>query len=85
MQCLEVRYVCKKHEKSLYTYDAHKFQMTSPDMKIISRRIEVIFQILKRLSEIINKFLFETAFELKNKTKITFHDILKNVLVCIAK
>ena len=82
MQCLEVRYVCKKHEKSLYTYDAHKFQMTSPDMKIISRRIEVIFQILKRLSEIINKFLL---FEFKNKTKITFHDILKNVLVCIAK
>ena len=81
MQCLEVRYVCKKHEKSLYTYDAHKFQMTSPDMKIISRRIEVIFQILKRLSEIMNKFLFE--FE--NKTKITFHDILKNVLVYIAK
>ena len=55
MQCLEVRYVCRKHEKSLYIYDAHKFQMTSPDMKIISRKIEVIFQILKGLDKLINK------------------------------
>ena len=31
MHCLDTKCVCWKHEKSLHTYDSHKFQMACLD------------------------------------------------------